>query len=117
MATGLVSCAAWRMRLLFGLLGVVEGRVGLHEAFEAGGSHLVRTFVPLVALWWPAGTCPTRPFAAPDTSEGPQGDFLRGPRLPGAVFFDIDGVASQHSGASQVGGQGLKHVERMAKGC
>ncbi|CAE8683410.1 unnamed protein product [Polarella glacialis] len=37
---------------------------------------------------------PNSPFAAPQGSKGAAGDYLAGPRLPGAVFFDIDAVAT-----------------------
>lgn len=43
------------------------------------------------ATWYLANS----PFGAPEGSKGPEGDFLVGPRLPGARFFDIDGVASK----------------------
>lgn len=45
------------------------------------------------ATWY----LPNSPFAAPEGSEGPQAEFMAGPRLPGAGFFDIDGVATPHS--------------------
>lgn len=45
------------------------------------------------ATWY----LPNSPFAAPEGSAGAQEDFLAtGPRLPGAVFFDIDAVAERH---------------------
>jgi len=44
------------------------------------------------ATWY----LPNSPYAAPEGSGGAQADYLSGPRLPGAVFFDIDGVASSH---------------------
>eukprot|EP00929_Paragymnodinium_shiwhaense_P077239 TRINITY_DN39776_c0_g1_i1.p1 TRINITY_DN39776_c0_g1~~TRINITY_DN39776_c0_g1_i1.p1 ORF type:complete len:404 (+),score=85.45 TRINITY_DN39776_c0_g1_i1:30-1214(+) len=37
---------------------------------------------------------PNSPFAAPEGSAGPQGDFMKGPRIPGSLFFDIDGVVA-----------------------
>ncbi|CAK0911097.1 unnamed protein product, partial [Prorocentrum cordatum] len=46
---------------------------------------------------------PGSPFAGPEGSSGAQADHIAGPRLPGAVFFDIDGVAAQHPA-------GLKHM-------
>lgn len=45
------------------------------------------------ATWY----LPNSPFAAPEGSEGPQAEFMAGPRIPGAGFFDIDGVATPHS--------------------
>lgn len=39
---------------------------------------------------------PNSPFAAPEGSQGAQADYVVGPRLPGAVFFDIDAVATAH---------------------
>eukprot|EP00933_Yihiella_yeosuensis_P028290 TRINITY_DN22108_c0_g1_i1.p1 TRINITY_DN22108_c0_g1~~TRINITY_DN22108_c0_g1_i1.p1 ORF type:complete len:398 (+),score=59.15 TRINITY_DN22108_c0_g1_i1:99-1292(+) len=44
------------------------------------------------ATWY----LPNSPFAAPEGSKGAQADYLSGPRLPGAVFFDIDAVTSKH---------------------
>lgn len=44
------------------------------------------------ATWY----LPNSPFAAPAGSGGAQADYLAGPRLPGAAFFDIDGVSSPH---------------------
>lgn len=32
------------------------------------------------------------------TTVAAQGDFMKGPRLPGAGFFDIDGVAAADTG-------------------
>lgn len=45
------------------------------------------------ATWY----LPNSPFAAPEDSGGAQADYLAGPRLPGAVFFDIDAVSSPHA--------------------
>lgn len=42
------------------------------------------------ATWY----LPNSPFAAPEGSKGPQADYMSGPRLPGAVYFDIDAVSS-----------------------
>lgn len=39
---------------------------------------------------------PNSPFAAPEGISSPQEVFENGPRLPGAVFFDLDGVAAPH---------------------
>lgn len=38
---------------------------------------------------------PNSPFKAPEGSKGAEGDFVEGPRLPGARFFDVDGVSSK----------------------
>ncbi|CAK9046963.1 Hypothetical protein (Fragment) [Durusdinium trenchii] len=46
------------------------------------------------ATWY----MPKTVFGPPEGSEGPQGDFMKGPRLPGAGFFDIDGVAAADTG-------------------
>lgn len=39
---------------------------------------------------------PKSPFAAPEGSGGARAEFEAGPRVPGSVFFDIDGVSSRH---------------------
>lgn len=44
------------------------------------------------ATWY----LPNSPFAAPEASGGAQEQFLNGPRLPGATFFDIDAVSETH---------------------
>ncbi|CAJ1403563.1 unnamed protein product [Effrenium voratum] len=44
------------------------------------------------ATWY----LPNSPFAAPEGSS-PQAEYTKGPRLPGAQFFDIDGVAADSS--------------------
>mmetsp|Transcript_126550 Transcript_126550/g.252959 ORF Transcript_126550/g.252959 Transcript_126550/m.252959 type:complete len:386 (-) Transcript_126550:28-1185(-) len=44
------------------------------------------------ATWY----LPNSPFAAPEGSQGALAEYISGPRLPGAVFFDIDGVATPH---------------------
>jgi len=49
------------------------------------------------ATWY----LPNSPFAAPEGSGGAAADFDAGPRLPGAVFFDIDGVATPHPAGLQ----------------
>lgn len=42
------------------------------------------------ATWYLPGS----PFAPPEGSEGAQSDYMKGPRLPGSVFFDIDAVST-----------------------
>jgi len=51
------------------------------------------------ATWY----LPNSPFAAPEGSEGALAEYISGPRLPGAVFFDIDSVATPHP-------QGVPHM-------
>jgi len=59
---------------------------------ELGREGAAQTLRVVDATWY----LPNSPFAAPEGSEGAQAEYLAGPRLPGAVFFDIDGVSSAH---------------------
>lgn len=77
METGLVSCEWLRAEL-------------------AAGKEPIRI---VDATWY----LPNSPFAAPAGSECAQAEFLAGPRLPSAVFFDIDAVATRNS-------DGLPHM-------
>lgn len=60
----------------------------LRDELDKGGEP-----IRLVDATW---YLPNSPFAAPEGSGGAKAEYLAGPRLPGAVFFDIDGVASAH---------------------
>jgi len=61
----------------------------LRDELNKEGSDPIRV---VDATWYLPGS----PFAAPEGSDGAQAEYLAGPRLPGAVFFDIDGVSSPH---------------------
>jgi len=60
----------------------------LREELERAGSADPIRLVD--ATWY----LPNSPYAAPEGSGGARAEYLAGPRLPGAVFFDIDEVAS-----------------------
>lgn len=72
MAGGLVSCE-W-----------------LYEELTRDGAEPPRL---LDATWY----LPNSPFAAPPGSGGAEDEFRRGPRLPGASFFDLDAVSTPSS--------------------
>jgi len=96
-----VACSAVRpaSSALAGAAGTLESGLITCERLkelQASGKKNLRI---IDATWY----LPNSPYAAPEGSKGTEADYMQGPRIPQALFFDVDGV-------STVSPEGLPHM-------